>query len=47
MSGYAVGFFFYWLVASLSSLLTVYLVRTAHPEEPGKDQAEEGDRSSR
>jgi len=37
MTGYAVGFFFFWLVASLSSLLTLYLVRTAHPEPPGTD----------
>jgi hypothetical protein len=32
MTGYAVGFFFFWLVAALSSLVTRYLVRTAHPE---------------
>ena len=40
MTGYAVGFFFFWLVASLSSLITLYLVRTAHPEptEPGIDE---------
>ncbi len=30
MTGYAVGFFFFWLVAAFSSLLTLYLVRTAH-----------------
>ena len=32
MTGYAVGVFVFWLVASLSSLITLYLVRTAHPE---------------
>ena len=32
MTGYAVGFFFFWLVAALSSLMTLFLVRTAHPE---------------
>jgi hypothetical protein len=46
MTGYAVGFFFYWLVAALSSLLTLYLVRTAHPEPSETEQnAEDGDRS--
>lgn len=29
MSGYAIGFFFFWLTAALSSLLTAYLLRTA------------------
>ena len=36
MTGYAVGFFFFWLVAALSSLLTLYLARTARPEPPEK-----------
>jgi hypothetical protein len=46
MTGYAVGFFFYWLVAALSSLLTLYLVRTAHPEPSETERnAEDGDRS--
>jgi len=44
MTGYAVGFFFYWLVSGLSSLLTLYLVRTAHPEPPEKAQAEDAAR---
>ena len=42
MTGYAVGFFFFWLVSSLSSLLTLYLVRTAHPEPPENDENAEG-----
>ena len=47
MTGYAVGFFFFWLVSSLSSLLTLYLVRTAHPESPETDEhAEDGVRST-
>ena len=32
MAGYAVGFFFFWAIATLSSALTLYLVRTAHGE---------------
>ena len=45
MTGYAVGFFFFWLVSSLSSLLTLYLVRTAHPEPPDGGQTEAQGRS--
>ena len=49
MTGYAVGFFFFWLVSSISSLLTLYLVRTAHPE-PAEAEPEptdvDGNRSS-
>jgi len=47
MGGYALGFFFFWLVASLSSLLSLYLVRTARPEPPENDEtAEHGVRST-
>ncbi len=38
MTGYAVGFFFFWLIAALSSLLTLYLARTARPEPPGSQK---------
>jgi len=31
MAGYAVGFFFFWAICTLSSALTLYLVRTAAP----------------
>lgn len=31
MAGYAAGFFFFWVIATLSSALTLYLVRTARP----------------
>jgi hypothetical protein len=41
MTGYAVGFFFFWLVAALSSLMTLFLVRTAHPEDSTQAQARE------
>ncbi len=34
MAGYAVGFFFFWAIATLSSALTLYLVRTASPPRP-------------
>lgn len=37
MSGYAVGFFFFWLIAALSSLLTLYLVRTSRRTERNGD----------
>jgi hypothetical protein len=30
MTGYGVGFFFFWAVAAISSAVSVYLVRTAH-----------------
>jgi hypothetical protein len=29
MTGYAVGFFFFWLVAAISSAVSVYLIRTS------------------
>jgi hypothetical protein len=33
-AGYAVGFFFFWAMSTLSSALTLYLVRTAHTAPP-------------
>jgi hypothetical protein len=42
MTGYAVGFFFFWLVSALSSLLTLYLVRTAHAEPPETEENADG-----
>lgn len=36
MAGYAVGFFFFWAIATLSSALTLYLVRTGRPAEPAR-----------
>jgi len=35
MAGYAVGFFFFWAICTLSSALTLYLVRTARPRQTG------------
>jgi len=35
MTGYAVGFFFFWLIAACSSFVTLYLVRTAHAADSG------------
>jgi uncharacterized RDD family membrane protein YckC len=32
MAGYAVGFFFFWAISTLSSALTLYLVRTARQQ---------------
>ena len=34
MGGYAVGFFFFWAITTLSSALTLYLVRTANGPPP-------------
>ncbi len=35
MAGYALGFFFFWSIATLASALTLFLVRTAHePRTP-------------
>jgi Na+-driven multidrug efflux pump len=45
MSGYAIGFFFFWLISALSSLLTLYLARTARPEPPSTQDPDEGTRS--
>ena len=45
MGGYAVGFFFFWLICSVSSLVTLYLVRTAHPELPETEDPQDGVRS--
>lgn len=38
-AGYAIGFFFFWIVCGLSSLLSVFLIRTSRrrdgtPREP-------------
>lgn len=36
MAGYAAGFFFFWIICTLSSALTLYLVRTARPAAQGR-----------
>lgn len=35
MTGYAVGFFFFWMLSAASATLTLYLVRTRHGHAPG------------
>ena len=41
MTGYGVGFFFFWLVGAVAGGIAVYLVRTAHPPERGPGDADE------
>ena len=36
MAGYAFGFFFFWAICTLSSALTLYLVRTARSQPRGR-----------
>ena len=41
MTGYGIGFFFFWLITVVSSAISVYLLRTARrkkSEDPGKEQ---------
>ena len=38
MVGYAIGFFFFWAICTLSSALTLYLVRTARDAGPGRSR---------
>jgi hypothetical protein len=37
MTGYALGFFFFWVLAAVSATLTVYLIRTRHGHPPPAD----------
>ena len=37
MTGYGIGFFFFWLICAASSALTCYLLRTRRSEEPRSD----------
>jgi hypothetical protein len=37
MTGYAIGFFFFWLLSAGAALLTVYLIRTRHGHPPPGD----------
>ena len=37
MGGYALGFFFFWLLAAASATLTVYLIRTRHGHPPSTE----------
>jgi hypothetical protein len=38
MTGYAIGFFFFWMLAAASATLTVYLIRTRHGHPPPLDR---------
>jgi len=37
MTAYGIAFFFFWLIAALSSAVSVYLVRTSPGSAPGRD----------
>jgi hypothetical protein len=37
MTGYAVGFFFLWVLTAASAALTLYLTRTSHAEPSADD----------
>ncbi len=37
MTGYAIGFFFIWILTAASAALTLYLLRTSHAEPQPKD----------
>ena len=37
MTGYAIGFFFIWILTAASAALTLYLLRTSHAEPPPRD----------
>ena len=39
LTGYAIGFFFFWIVCAISSLLSVFLIRTSRRQDgrPRKD----------
>jgi hypothetical protein len=38
MTGYALGFFFFWGLAMLAAALTVYLIRTRHGHPPAGNE---------
>jgi hypothetical protein len=37
MTGYAIGFFFFWILSAGSAVLTVYLIRSRHGHPPPAD----------
>jgi hypothetical protein len=37
MTGYGIGFFFFWLVCAIAGAVAVYLVRTAHTTDQDQD----------
>jgi hypothetical protein len=46
MAGYAVGFFFFWAICTLSSALTLYMVRTARQQGGGRARLDERTREA-
>ncbi len=42
MTGYALGFFFFWAMTTLTALLTAYLLDTLPPNRSDKDAAASG-----
>jgi hypothetical protein len=48
MTGYALGFFFFWIVTALSAVLTSYLLETLPRDMTGDDRKQNNqDRSGR
>ena len=37
MTGYAIGFFFFWFISASAGALTCYMTSTLHEEEPPQD----------
>jgi cytosine/uracil/thiamine/allantoin permease len=37
MTGYAIGFFFFWVLSAVAAALTVYMIRTRHGHPPAPD----------
>lgn len=46
MAGYAVGFFFFWAICTLSSALTLYMVRTARQQGGSRARPDERTREA-
>ena len=42
MTGYALGFFFFWVVAASAAALSLYLIRTRHGHPPPRIEAVAG-----
>jgi hypothetical protein len=46
LAGYAVGFFFFWAICTLSSALTLYMVRSARQQGGGRARLDERTREA-
>lgn len=40
MTGYGLGFFFFWLISAVSAGLTIYMIDTSHGHEPAAHRQE-------